>query len=250
MAQHQGRKRKGDCVHDQPARDDVPALKSKLPKKRDLPNTSKPWSDVQLPVDILLMTVEDCEFLACYANLRNSFKSYLRDVGYVYFGNMGQSGDVPLKVALMTCSEGSSAPGGSVVSVKNAVVELRPKAVFYVGCCEAVTKLKLGDVVVSSMLTTEAFKTPVGRGIMQLVKHADHGWIPPLMSPEVHEVQVCCDGEIISGIDPISAKRQCMSDSTKAVAFERGGTGKICQLSTHYLVLEKSCSRSCPRFRI
>ena len=248
MAQHQGRKRKGDSAHGHLAKDDVPTLSIKLPKKSDLPNTSKPWNDVQLPVDILLMTVEDCEFLACYTFLRNPIKSYQQNLGFVYFGTMGESGDVPLKVALMRCSEGSSVPGGSLVTVKNAVVELRPKAVFSVGCLEglnpAVTKLKLGDVVVSSNLTTEAFKTPVGRGIMQLVKHADDGWTPPLTSPEVHEVQVCCDGEIISGIDPISAKRQCMSDSTKAVAFERGGGGKICQLSTHYLVLEKSCSRS------
>ena len=240
MAQHQGRKRKGDSAHDHLAKDDVPTLNIKPPKKSDLPNTSKPWSDVQLPVDILLMTVEDCEFLACYTFLRNPIKSYQQNLGFVYFGTMGESGDVPLKVALMRCSEGSS--------------DLRPKAVFSVGCLEGlnpeVSKLQLGDVVVSSKLTTEAFKTPVGRGIMQLVKHSDDGWIPPLTSPEVHEVQVCCDGEIISGTEPISAKRQCMSDSTKAVAFERGGGGKICQLSTHYLVLEKSCSRSRPRFRI
>ena len=231
MAQHQGRKRKGDSAQDHPVKDDVPTLSIKVPKKSDLPNTSKPWNDVPLPVDILLVTVEDCEFLACYANLRNSSKSYHSNVGYVYFGNMGQSGDVHLKVALMKCSEGSSAPGGSLVTVKNAVVELRPRAVFSVGCLEGlnpeVTKLQLGDVVVSSRLTTEAFKTPVGRGIMHLVKHADDGWTPPLRSPEVHEVQVCCDGEIISGTDPISAKRQCMSDSTKVVAFERGGGGKI-----------------------
>ena len=235
MAQHQGGKQKGDSAHDQPTRDDVPTLSIKLPEKRDLPNILKPWNDVQLPVDILLMTVEDCEFLACYTYLRNSFKSYCKNLGYVYFGTMGESGDVPLRVALMTCSEGSSVPGGSMVTVKNAVVELRPKAVFSVGCLEGlnpeVTRLQLGDVVVFSKLTTEAFKTPVGRGIMQLVKHADDGWIPPLRSPEDHKVQVCCDGEILSGTDPISAKRQCMSDSTKAVAFEKGGGGKICQLN-------------------
>ena len=234
MAQHQGRKRKGDTAHDQPAKDDVPTLSIKLPEKRDLPNTSKPWSDVPLPVDILLMTVEDCEFLACYAFLRNSFKSYHKNLGYVYFGTMGESGDVPLRVALMTCAEGSSAPGGSLVTIKNAVVELRPKAVFSVGCCEGlnpeVTKLHLGDVVVSSKLLTDAFKTLVGRDILHLVKHADHGWIPPLRSPEDHKVQVCCDGEILTGIDPISAKRQCVSDSIKAVAFKKGGGGKIFQL--------------------
>ena len=230
MAQHQGRKRKGDTAHDQPAKDDVPTLSIKLPEKSDLPNTSKPWSDVQLPVDILLMTVEDCEFLACYAYLKNSFKSYHKNLGYVYFGTMGESGDVPLRVALMTCAEGSSAPGGSLVTVKNAVVELRPKAVFSVGCCEGlnpeVTKLHLGDVVVSSKLLT-----PVGRDILHLVRHANDGWIPPLRSPEGHNIQVCCDGEILSGTDPISAKRQCMSDSTKAVAFEKGGEGKIFSLN-------------------
>ena len=231
MAQHQGRKRKGDSAHDQPAKDDVPILSIKLPKKSDLPNTLKPWNDVQLPVDILLMTVKDCEFLACYAYLRNSFKSYHKNLGYVYFGNMGASGDVPLKVALMTCYKGSSAPGGSLVTVKNAVVELRPKAVFSVGCCEGlnpeVTKLHLGDVVVSSKLLTDAFLTPVRRDILHLVKHANDGWIPPLRSPEGHNVQVCCDGEILSDTGPISAKWQCMSDSTKAVAFEKGGEGKI-----------------------
>ena len=234
MAQHQGRKRKGDSAHDHLAKDNVPTLSIKLPEKSDLPNTSKPWNDVQLPVDILLMTVEDCEFLACYAYLKNSFKSYHKNLGYVYFGTMGESGDVPLKVALMTCAEGSSAPGGSLVTVKNAVVELRPKAVFSVGCLEGlnpeVTKLQLGDVVVSSKLLTNGFKTPVGRDILLLVKHANDGWIPPLRGPEDHKVQVCCDGEILTGTDPISAKRQCVSDSIKVVAFEKGGGGKIFQL--------------------
>jgi len=42
-----------------------PPLSIKLPKLSELPKKSKPWSDVQLPVDILLVTVEDCEFLAC-----------------------------------------------------------------------------------------------------------------------------------------------------------------------------------------
>ena len=211
--------------------DVLPALTLELPKKSDLPNTCKPWNEVHLPIDILLLTVDDCEFLACFAYLRNSFKSYLKNLGFVYFGNLGESGDVPLKVALMTCSEGSSSPHGSLVTVKNAVVELRPKAVFYVGSCVGlnpeVTKLQPGDVVVSSKLTTESLKTPVGRGILHLVRHADHGWIPPLKRPEDHKVQVCCGGEILSGINRVSAKQQNMSHITQATAFEIGGEGKI-----------------------
>ena len=221
---------KGDSVHKNMA-DVPPALTLELPKKSDLPNTFKPWNEVHLPIDILLLTVDDCEFLACYAYLRNSFKSYLKNLGYVYFGNMGENGDVPLKVALMTCSEGSSGPHGSLVTVKNAVVELRPKAVFYIGCCEGlnpeVTKLQLGDVVVSSKLTTESLKTPVGRDILHLVRHADHGWIPPLKRPEDRKVQVCCGGDILSGIKPVSAKQQNMSHITQTTAFEIGGEGKI-----------------------
>ena len=229
MAQHQGRKRKGDSAHDLLAKDDVPTLSIKLPEKSDLPKTLKPWNDVQLPVDILLMTVEDCEFLACYAYLKNSFKSYHKNLGYVYFGTMGESGDVPLRVALMTCAEGSSAPGGSLVTVKNAVVELRPKAVFCVGTCVGLNPevTKLGDVVVSSKLTTESLKTPVGRGFLHLIRHADHGWIPPLKSQEDRKVQVCCNGEILSGINPVSAIQQNVSHITQATAFEIGGEGKI-----------------------
>ncbi|CAH3180182.1 unnamed protein product, partial [Porites lobata] len=206
-----------------------PSLTLELPKKSDLPNTLKPWSEVHLPIDILLLTVDDCEFLACFAYLKNAFKSYHKNLGYVYFGNMGESRDVPLKVALIKCSEGSSAPDGSLVTVKNAVVELRPKAVFSVGCCGGlnpeVTKLQPGDVVVSSKLLTEAFKTPVSRDILHLVRHADYGWIPPLKCPEDHKVQVCCDGEILSGVNPVSAKQQNMSYFTQATAVDVGGEG-------------------------
>ena len=78
-----------------------PPLSIKLTKMSDLPKKFKPWSDDHLPVDILLLTTEDCEFLACYTYIKNAFKSYHKDVGIVYFGNMGESEEEPLKVALM-----------------------------------------------------------------------------------------------------------------------------------------------------
>ena len=215
---------KGDSAHKNMA-DVPPGLTLELPKRSDPPNILKPWNEVRLPIDILLLTVDDCEFLACYAYLRNSFRSYHKNLGYVYFGNMGENGDVPLKVALMRCFE------GSLFTVKNALLVLRPKAVFDVGCCSGlnpeVTKLQLGDVVVSSKLTTESFKTPVSRDILRLIRPADHGWIPPLRNPEDHKVQVCCNGEILSGINPVSAKQQNVSHFTEATAFAFGGEGKI-----------------------
>ena len=229
MAQHRDLKRKDDDVLQFSRRDVPPRHSIELSKKSDLPSTLKPWGSVPLPVDILLLTVEDCEFLASYAFLKNPFKSYRKNLGYVYFGTIGESADEALKVALMTCCEGSSDPGGSLISVKNAVVELRPKAVFSVGCCVGlnpeVTELNVGDVVVSSQITTEGFKTPVGRNMLHLVRRAADGWIPPVSSSEDNNVQVFCGGEIISGKDPVSAKRQCMSHSTEAAAFEMGGEG-------------------------
>ena len=44
-----------------------PELSVKLPELSDLPTISNPWETVELPVDILLLTVEDCEFLGCFA---------------------------------------------------------------------------------------------------------------------------------------------------------------------------------------
>ena len=138
MAQHQDLKRKGGADPDrQMSRNHAPPppLSIEVLKMSELPSKSNPWSDAQLPVDILLLTVEDCEFLACYAFLKNSVKSYHQTLGYVYFGTMGESGEEALKVALMRCYEGCSAPGGSLVTAKNAVRELRPKAAFLVGFC-------------------------------------------------------------------------------------------------------------------
>ena len=108
MAQHQDLKRKGraDPDHQMSRKHAPPPLSIEVPKMSDLPNKSKPWSDVQLPIDILLLTVKDWEFLACYAFLKNSFKSYNPTLGYVYFGTMGESREEALKVALMRSDEG------------------------------------------------------------------------------------------------------------------------------------------------
>ena len=226
MAQHQELKRKGDVLELLEKHDTPPRLSIKVPKMFDLPSKSEPWSDDWLPVDILLLTVEDCEFLACYAFMKNPSKSYRRDLGYVYFGNMGESESEPLKVALMKCSEGSSGPGGSLIVTKNAVTQLRPKVVYSVGCCESPKPetASLGDVVISSKLSTRVFTTPVGKDIGNLILHSSDGWNPPFRIPNAREVNVHRDGEILSGVGPPSAKLLCVSNSN-ATAVESGGEG-------------------------
>ena len=220
MAQHQECKRK-ESPSCRAGRHHVPPpLSIKVPKMKNLSKKSKPWSDVQLPVDILLLTVEDCEFLACYAYLNNAIKSYHNNLGYVYFGTMGGRGEEALKVALMRCSKGG--PCGSQNVVKNAVIPLRPKAVFIVGCCRGLNPqdTKLGDVVVSSKLITEEFSTPVKKNIGNLILFSSGGWDPPTTAEE--EVKVHSDSEIFGGInDPVNAKKR----RTNAAAKE--GEGNI-----------------------
>ena len=90
-----------------------PKLRERLPRLSDLPVATKPWGNADLPIDILLLTVEDCEFLSCFSFLDRPFKSYKKEVGPIYFGYTGNNGDQEkLKVALMKCSKGAAVPGG------------------------------------------------------------------------------------------------------------------------------------------
>ncbi len=208
---------------------DPPTLSIKLTELRDLPKTSKPSSDVQLPVDILLLTVEDCEFLACHYYLRNAFRSYFQSFGYAYFGDMGDQ-QKPWKVALVRCSRGSSDPGGSQTVAKNAVTQLRPKVTFSVGSCKGLSreKAKLGDVVISAKLTTDTYKTPVSKDIGNLVRNAADGWEAPLENPQARDSIVHCDGEILSCPDRVSDEQRCKLHPG-AMAVEMEGKGEITQ---------------------
>ena len=230
MAQHQDLKRKGgaDPDHQMSRNHAPPPLSIEVPKMSDLPNKSKPWSDVQLPVDILLLTVEGCEFLACYTFLKHSFKSYDQTLGFVYFGIMGEGGEEALKVALMRCYNGSSGPGGSQNVIKNALMKLRPKATFSVGTCMVLNPedTKLGDVVIPSTLSTEQFTTPIGGILGKLSLFSIQGWKPPLKDPVGEEtVQVHHDSVIFSGSQFIN-KQSSMSQS-RVTANERDVEGKI-----------------------
>ena len=203
------------------------------PKNRDLPRVRKPWSNVKLLIDIMLLTVKDCEFLSCYKLLKNSFKGYTQALGDVYFGEIGI--DEPLKVALMKCQEGATTPGGSTIFAKNAVTILKPRAVFAVGCCSGLQRCekRLGDVVVCSKMTQYASRivqsgevrskgatlVPVSRNMLQLIKDAAAGWNPPLRDPFSREIEVHCD------------KQRCdeltrLYSDAKAIDME--GKGQIC----------------------
>ena len=145
----------------------------------------------------------------------------------MYFGRMGDVCDEEkLKVALMNCSKGAAAPGGSLTVVLNAVRVLQPKAVFSVGICVSLglDKARVGDVVISSKLTTEEFKTPGSPLLGSLVRDAPYGWDAPLKNPDEWEVKVHCNGDILS--------HNCQCDDILvkypgAVAIETEGGGML-----------------------
>ena len=238
---------------------DPPKINFSLPGISELTQNFKSWNDVQLPIDILLLTVKDCEFLSCYYYIDDPFRSYFKGLGHVYFGSIGEDQDVKLKVALMKCSEGSKVPGGALTVVKNAVTQLRPKAVFTVGHCNGMNQetTKLGDVVVSEKLTTYSyqkvtkdgkkfcgFTTPVSRDIAELMKCAGHGWNPPLENPKERKVEVL-SGEVLSGTEVVQAEwrqQELMKSFPGAIVIESEGEGKI-SFSYEVNVTVKSAQR-------
>ena len=208
-----------------------PKLSVKIPKKSDLPRNSSPWNIVELPIDILLMTVEDDEFLSCFSYLEKPFKSYDKNIGYVYFGSIGSEQGKKRKIALVKCSRGSADPGSSLSVVKDAVRVLRPRALFSVGACSGLDceKSKLGDVVVSAKLITSSYQTPPGRDIGNLIRHIADGWIAPLENPDEQKVRVHCDGVVLSIQMPDSGGwpyEEIIKRYPEATAVDMEGGGK------------------------
>ena len=134
-----------------------------------------------------------------------------------------------LKVALVNCSKGAAAPGGSLTVVQNAVRVLGPKAVFSVGTCISLglEKARIGDVVISSRLTTtEGFKTPASPHLGSLARDAPYGWEAPLKRPDEQEIKVHCNGDILSQ----SLREKCQNANIceqypEAIAIESEGEG-------------------------
>ena len=179
-----------DCYADHP-----PKLRYDLPSVSDIQTRDK---ELQLLVDILLLTVEDDVFLACYQQLKNPYRQWFDGLGYVYFEEEDESQKEKEKIALLKCYGESVGPGSSVISVKNAVTVLRTKTVISVGACSGLSpeKTKLEDVVVSSKLTTYASKvvmsdqeqstglrTYVSKHFLNVIKNCDNGWQAPLKNP-------------------------------------------------------------------
>ena len=207
-----------------------PQLNFELQKTGDVLISTETWSDDHLPIDILLLTAESCDFLSCFSFLDQPFKSYKFGIDYVYFGRMGDVIDQEkLKVALINCSIGAATPGGSLTVVLKAVRVLGPKAVFSMGTCISLglEKARIGDVVISSrLITTEGFKTPASPRLGNLALDAPYGWKAPLKHPDEREITVHCNGDILS--QSLGATFQIVNNCERypeAIAIETEGEG-------------------------
>ena len=223
---------------------DPPELNKVLPLFADIKAITKPSKDADLPVDVLLLTVTNCEFLACYSELKNPYRCWFDSLGYVYFSDVGESQE-ELKVALLRCYRNGIGPGGSLMSVKNAASVLRPKAVISVGTCSGLNpaKSKLGDVVVSAKLATYASKvvtcnqeqstsmrTYVSKRFLDVIKNCADGWQAPLENPEAQQVQVYTDAEFLSGPEQVRTewrRDQLAETNPQAMAIESDGEGVL-----------------------
>ena len=235
-----------------------PQLSVDIPSIKDIKTTSK---QPHLPVDVLLLTVKDCEFLACYSQLENPYRYCFDNLGYVYFADVVESQEEKVKVALMRCNEGSTGPGSSMITVKNAASVLRPKAVISVGTCSGLNadKTKLGDVVVSAKLTTYASKVVtndqeqstgmrsyVSRRFLNIIKNCADGWQAPFKNPEDCEIKVHCHGEFLSGPELVSAewrRKELVKLHPLAFALEMEGEGEfVIFYVCHLLACSKTAS--------
>lgn len=172
-------------------------LSSNPPHLREITTTSK---TPDLPIDVLVLTVDDDAFAACYNELKHPFRCYYQELGYVYFNSVERQRGI-LKVALLICYADSVDSFGTLIAVKNATPLLRPKGIIYVGTCTGLNseKMKLGDVVVSIKLTTNDASTPVSPKFRKLILTCAHGWKAPLEKPEYSEAIKVHSGEFLSG---------------------------------------------------
>ena len=236
-------------------RQDPPEVNMTLLKTKDLNGKSICWENIELPIDFLLLTVKECEFLSSLSFLNRGFtKSYHKRVGYVYFGYIGEDEATKLKIALIKCNAGSAGPGGCTVVVQNVVGVLRPKAVISVGYCASVNrgKGKLGDVVVSAQLTTYAptkhtddgieelgHSVPPKRHLADLIKSVDEGWEAPLQNSDELDVKVDRDGVFLSGPEEVKSQERCAQlrkrfPNAVAIEMQGEGSGEIKQLKSNH----------------
>ena len=176
--------------------------------------------------------------------LKNPYRCWFHSLGYVYFEDADQTRnqEEKVKVALMRCCKGSGGPGW-LISIKDAVAVLRPKAVISAGICSGLKphESNLGDVVVSAkLIQLKGMKSYVSRRFLNITKHSADGWHAPLSNSEAREINLHCDSVFLSGQEQVRAKwrrEQLAALHPQAAAIVLEGEGELVSILMRYIFL-------------
>ena len=230
-----------------------PPLAVDLPSFNDVTRFTT-MKQPDLPIDVLLVTVKHCEFLACYNELKYPFGYHFDGLGCVYFTDFGSSQQERVKVALvLTRSEGSTDRNSVSICLKNAASILHPKVLIFVGTCSGLNPdiTKLGDVIVSINLTTYASKVKAsdqeqwvgihgftGRQYFHLTMNCGDGWErPPLKSPEDHYISSVHCKDFLSGPEQIRTecwRKELVNRHPSVGGVDMEGEGECMSLKHSY----------------
>ena len=198
------------------------------------------WSEAtKIPVDVVLLVVNDNEFRAAYEILSQSVleSDSGTDLSMVYFGQIGKN-----KVALVRSGQGASGLNGIQITCLDIIMQLSPKTVICLGVCFGMDKnnQNFGDVLVSTKLGTyapsriNADGSRISRGVISecqarlsnLFVGGKVGWESPRGDKYKPKVE---GGLIISGpelIDCKDRKEELRKLYPDAIGGEMEGEGK------------------------
>lgn len=195
----------------------------------------------ELPqTDLVLLTANDNELLACYQFMENIKRYNHQKLGYVHIGTLKESSN---PVALKICRKGlASAQTASA----DCIQYLNPKAIIFVGICATLKpeKFKLGDVIFPQRLephdpqkVTEDGRIE-GRGVQghpsypmcNLFLESGVGWKQPLKLPQNSNFKIHSENTtMLSGSILVNNKKKrdlLLDRFPDALALEMEGAGK------------------------
>ena len=183
-----------------------------LISRRDVDPTEFAWNGKT--VDVVLLTVNEHEFLAAYEILKDPSKSSVEDLGPVYFGGVGN-----VEVALVESEMGAYDTLAAQEIGKKAVRLIKPKAIICLGVCFGLLKEKqnLGDLLISRKIqrylpvrvNKDGTKTPRGDSnlvdseLFKLFKDGQNGWNSEISgrSVKVHTGTILSGPELIDNAE-------------------------------------------------
>ena len=235
---------------------DVPLI-----REEDVRAREDDWDEKS--VDVVLLTVNDFEFLAAYEILSEPSTAVVKDLGSVYFGDVGET-----KVALLQSEMGANNHAAAAEKGLKAKDYLHPNVIITLGMCFGLKedKHKLGDLLISKSVTryAQVRKNPDGSKvsrndpflvdstIFSLFKHGKLGWTSPQRSK--YQVNVYT-GEILSGpelIDHEETREELKRSFPQALGGEMEAEGKhrnnFVSSFCLFVCLSLSACLSCPPF--